>query len=211
MKNIGNGEEENKNKSSWGDEKKLIALAMETKPEMTELTVETDNSVVVTFSVSKDYVMADGIRVSLLPASAKEIADRLNCVLPTPELVSLIWQNADLKLAPKSMREYRALLDTLLDHDAFISSQIAAAPNKAYRLVAGHKKDIVTPSGRSKPGKVVIYGWHRLDGKPIQPESSVHSDGYKDYSHGLRLVSRKVLVNGVGNDLKDLIERGMFK
>ena len=49
---------------------------------------------------------------------------------------------------------------------------------------------------RANPGKIAIYGWHRLNGAPIQPLSTVHGACYADYSHGIRLVSETVLVDG---------------
>jgi len=42
---------------------------------------------------------------------------------------------------------------------------------------------------------VAIYGWHKLDGKPIQPLYTGHVDWYVDYSHGIRLVSRTIYID----------------
>jgi len=53
---------------------------------------------------------------------------------------------------------------------------------------------------------VAIYGWHRLDGLPIQPLTTVHVNTYVDYSHGARLVSRRVLVDGRDRDLGELLQ-----
>ena len=59
------------------------------------------------------------------------------------------------------------------------------------KLVAGHKKDVViTNKVFTKPGKVAIYGWHKPDGKPIQPLYTGHAESQVDYSHGIRLASR---------------------
>ena len=41
-----------------------------------------------------------------------------------------------------------------------------------------------------------IYGWHRDEGDPIQPVYNGHSAGYADYSHGIRLISNTVILNG---------------
>lgn len=46
----------------------------------------------------------------------------------------------------------------------------------------------------------------RRTGVPIQPVYTGHSDRWVDYSHGVRLVSRRVLVNGVEHDLATLLE-----
>ena len=43
---------------------------------------------------------------------------------------------------------------------------------------------------------MVIYGWHKKDGKPIQPVYSGHIDWYVDYSHGIRLINNQVLIDG---------------
>ncbi|HBZ55180.1 MAG TPA: hypothetical protein DEO88_07230, partial [Syntrophobacteraceae bacterium] len=43
---------------------------------------------------------------------------------------------------------------------------------------------------------IAIYGWHRGMGNPIQPLSTAHGVNYADYSHGVRLVSDIVLIDG---------------
>ena len=43
---------------------------------------------------------------------------------------------------------------------------------------------------------MAIYGWHKLDGKPIQPLTIVHKETYVDYSHGVRLVRSEMSVDG---------------
>ena len=52
---------------------------------------------------------------------------------------------------------------------------------------------------------MAIYGWHLRSGSPIQPLSTVHGAQYADYSHGVRLVSRRAYVNGRAIDLSDLL------
>ena len=52
---------------------------------------------------------------------------------------------------------------------------------------------------------MAIYGWHKLDGSPIQPLTIVHKDMYVDYSHGIRLVKRAATVDGKPRDLKFLL------
>jgi len=67
-------------------------------------------------------------------------------------------------------------------------------------LTAGVKKDVVVSNLLSDPDRtrhVVIYGWHELDGHPIQPLTNVHIDSYVDYSHGVRLLNSDLMVDGV--------------
>jgi hypothetical protein len=78
-----------------------------------------------------------------------------------------------------------------------IENQRNEAGVKNGELVAGIKKDIILSARIAKqPGKVVIYGWHKPDGKPIQPVYSGHVDWYVDYSHGIRLMNNQVLIDG---------------
>lgn len=162
----------------------------------------------IELSVSSDYLMDNmGVRLSLFPWEAQNLADILQCVLPSPRLVDLIWEKADLKLEPQTISTNRGSQATLIQHNNLINQQINS---REFVLVAGHKKDIVL-SSRIPTEKVVIYGWHRTNGKPIQPESSIHSASYKDYSHGTRLISRKVIVDGIGMDIWDAVNTPTWK
>jgi hypothetical protein len=82
-------------------------------------------------------------------------------------------------------------------HDRLIRAELGAyAPGT---LVAGQKKDLVISKRlRSKPGSLVIYGWHQARGVPIQPLSDAHNAFYVDYSHGIRLVADAMQIDGVG-------------
>ncbi|HBQ23346.1 MAG TPA: hypothetical protein DD656_06395 [Alphaproteobacteria bacterium] len=59
-------------------------------------------------------------------------------------------------------------------------------------------------------GRVAIYGWHKSNGNPIQPLSTVHGAAYADYSHGLRLVSRTAYLNGQPTSLRDLMRNPVY-
>lgn len=79
-------------------------------------------------------------------------------------------------------------------HDSIINTALG---KPAGTFVAGHKKDIViTNRIAQQPDRIFIYGWHYPDGHPIQPLSGVHGSNYVDYSHGVRLISTEVLVDG---------------
>jgi hypothetical protein len=73
-------------------------------------------------------------------------------------------------------------------------------------LTGGDKKDVVLmPALKDLPGKVAIYGWHRADGTPIQPLYTGHTDAWVDYSHGIRLISQKAIIDGVPRRLADAL------
>jgi len=86
-----------------------------------------------------------------------------------------------------------------LRHNEIVGQQRAAvlAAHPLGALVAGDKKDLVlTRRLFTAPGKVAIFGWHRLDGTPIQPLYLGHAASWVDYSQGTRLVRRSMTVDG---------------
>jgi hypothetical protein len=93
------------------------------------------------------------------------------------------------------------------EHNQRIQNQRLALHFPMGELIAGHKKDVVM-TNRLIPGqgRIAIYGWHRLSGVPIQPLSTVHGAGYADYSHGIRLLSDQVLLNGESRLFYEILE-----
>jgi hypothetical protein len=82
-------------------------------------------------------------------------------------------------------------------HNEMINKQSQELGFPLGALVSGHKKDVVLSNRLvTRPGQIAIYGWHRAAGAPIQPLSTVHGAGYADYSHGIRLVSNKAIIDG---------------
>ncbi len=152
----------------------------------------------IVYRVSPDYLAVgsdeDFVRIPLTPYIAQNIADMLSCVLPTRKMVDDVYTHADAKLAPQPLTEKRESLAIFLEHHQLIQKQLQSQPA---RFVAGIKKDmVITKELAKRPGHVAIYGWHKLDGKPIQPLTTVHVDWYVDYSHGIRLVDQWAEVDG---------------
>jgi hypothetical protein len=88
-----------------------------------------------------------------------------------------------------------------------VSAQRAILGEPLGALIAGHKKDLVITNRLwDNLARVAIYGWHRTDGRPIQPLSTVHGERYADYSHGVRLVSETAYVDGRATPLLDLLQ-----
>jgi hypothetical protein len=167
----------------------------------------------VEYQVMTDYLSAgsdeDSARLPLTPMTAQRIADLWDCSLPTARMVDDIYRQAAVKLEPRPLTQAREAASTFLQHHRIIEEQRAGKPLGT--LVAGIKKDVVlTNRLREKPAKVAIYGWHKLDGTPIQPLTIVHRDTYVDYSHGIRLVKRSVTVDGKPMDLRDVLRDPEF-
>jgi hypothetical protein len=162
-----------------------------------------------TYYVSTDYVSIgsdkDFLRMPMTPMTAQRIADFLNCSLITKKMSDDIYQQADVKLDPRPLTEKREDVSTFLKHNNIIEEQ-----RKNYelgKLVAGIKKDVViTNRLKAKPNHVAIYGWHKLDATPIQPLTIVHINTYVDYSHGIRLVHKKMIVDEKEMQIEDVLK-----
>ena len=163
----------------------------------------------VTFFVSPDYLSVgsdeDWARVNITPYAAQKIADSFQCFLPTRKMVDDIYKAAVVKLEPVPMYAFRDSTPTMYQHHLIVEGQRKGRKG----LIAGIQKDVVI-SGKisrdAKPDRVAIYGWHQLDGKPIQPLYTGHVYWWVDYSQGIRLVYRKIKVNGKWMDYTDVLK-----
>src|SRR5262249_10299307 len=96
-------------------------------------------------------------------------------------------------------------------HNAAVEEQRAARRLSLGPLTAGNMKDIVLANDLAKhKNKVAIYGWHREGGRPIQPLTTVHSKNYADYSHGVRLVSDLVVLDGEETKIQRVMKDRML-
>jgi hypothetical protein len=163
-----------------------------------------------TVEAAPDYLAvgsdADFVRVPLTPQTAQRIADAFGYALPTRKLADDLYRAAAVRPEPRPLTEEREAAPTFVRHNALIEEQRRADGHPLGALVAGIKKDVVVTNRLAeKPGRVAIYGWHRPDGTPIQPLSTVHRDTYVDYSHAIRLLRRTVTVDGKPRDLCDAL------
>lgn len=162
----------------------------------------------VVFEVMPDYLAigsnADFVRVPSTSQTAARIADAFGCALPTRKIVDEVYRASGVKLEPKPMTENREAVATFLRHNGIVEEQRAG--KQLGELVAGIKKDVVISNRLTeKSNRIAIYGWHKLDGKPIQPLTIVHTDTYVDYSHGVRFVKRMVTVDGKPRDIRHVL------
>lgn len=152
----------------------------------------------------------DFARVPLTPMTAQRIADSLHYFLPTRKIVNDIYQQSKVKLEPQPMFAFRDSSVTFYQHHLIIEGQRKLRKG----LISGIKKDVVI-SGKllnaTTPNRVAIYGWHKLDGGPIQQVYVGHVDWYVDYSHGIRLVHQEIYVNGKAMNYKDVLKDPLLK
>lgn len=165
-----------------------------------------------TFWVMPDYLAIgendDFLRMPMRPTTAQRAADLFHATLPTRKMVIEIWKALPLHLTPATM-DWKGNMSSVAyfrDHNAQIQRQLAGRPPELG--VAGHHKDIVLTAKRPK-GNVAIYGWQKLDGKPIQGpdvQKSAHDIAYLDYSHGERFCSEQMLVDGELQYVVDVLQ-----
>lgn len=136
------------------------------------------------------YLVAPTYIGPMSTGAAWDYVEKHGLVMPTPRMVDAIYQAADLKIAPvtaarmgednkgKNAAQYER-------HRLAVERAINGQP---FELLGGSHKDIVfIESAFGKPvNKLGIYGWHKLNGKPIQQEMWGHALNYEDYSQGLR-------------------------
>ena len=158
-----------------------------------------------TFFATPDYLAVgsdeDYLLMPVSPNTAQRIADRLGCILPTRKMVDEIYAAAEVKLAPSPIPPGPAMttVPIFAQINEMIRTQRLANLNAhpLDALVAGHKKDVVISTRLAGvTNKVAIYGWHQTNGMAIQPLYLGHTAAWVDYSHGIRLVSQNMLVNG---------------
>lgn len=186
--------------------RKLIAVE-------TQVTI-LDSSYRLTFFVTPDYLSigsnTDHFNMPMTPILAQKIMDRLDGIFPTRKMVDLIWSASEVKLTPHPIppTEEMVTIAVYRDHNDMVDSVRAEfiADHPLGSLVSGHKKDVILSNRiASHPHRVIIYGWHYPNGEPIQPLYSGHINWYVDYSHGIRLVLRKCLLNGVEEDISHIL------
>lgn len=145
----------------------------------------------------------DNLIMPMLPLTAQRLADAKDASLCARKISDIIHRHANVRVEPHPMTPDRTMttMPVFCAHDSILRTQYRRG-----QFVAGNKKDIViTRRIAGEPTRLFIYGWHYPNGKAIQPLSAAHGIGYVDYSHGVRLVSRRVLVDGQEYDIRTLL------
>jgi hypothetical protein len=172
------------------------------------------------YFITPDYLSigndSDYFLCPMTPLLAQRIATTMDCILPTKKMVDQIYSAAVVKLRPQPIPPDSDMtkMPRFVQHNDSI--QLLRVPLIGQfplgSLVAGTKKDIIihqkiySELRRNRPNPVVIYGWHQLNGEPIQPPNNWHQEIYVDYSHGVRLVQRMAKINGADISLVDILQ-----
>ena len=168
------------------------------------------------FYVLPDYLSigtdSNFFYIPTTPMLAQQIADLTGSLLPTKAMVDEIYTNAKIKLEPQPIAPSKEMITVpvFIAHNQMVLNQLEAFKEKHLQseLTAGNKKDIIISNKiyGQPTQRVVIYGWHKLDGKAIQPVYNKHTNSWADYSHGVRLISNIGYLNGKRIKLTDLLK-----
>ncbi|HKD36139.1 MAG TPA: hypothetical protein VKB78_05040 [Pirellulales bacterium] len=179
------------------------------KPVEVEATDSQGKKHAAKYFVTPDYLAIgsddDFFRIPMTPRTAQAIAAAANASLITAKISDDIFRHADIKVEPRPLSNDRESAATFFEHNKVIEDQRGKTP--LGQLIAGIKKDVVlTNRLMEKPHRVAIYGWHQSDSKPIQPLYVGHVDWYVDYSHGIRLMSQRIIVDGRPMKVSDVLK-----
>jgi hypothetical protein len=183
------------------------------KPVNLQYRFENGRLVRATIFVTPDYLAigsrSDFIRIPMNYHTASTVVTRFGFILPTPKMVDAIYQQSAYHFMPQPMAPGPQMRSTAYyqRHNRKIAQQRVSHHIPLGELVAGHKKDVVITNRLTRmPERIAIYGWQQPGGIPIQPLSTVHGAGYADYSHGIRLVSDVVLIDGKIRSIYDVLQ-----
>ncbi len=167
------------------------------------------------YEVMPDYLAIgsneDYCRIPMGPITAQKIADLFGAIMPTSKLVDDIYKNSIIKLEPVTytpVGDENTFVSKFITHNQDIENQLISAGGIPGQLVGGIKKDVVLSNkifDSTKQNRVVIYGWHKLNGFPIQPLTNVHINSYVDYSHGIRLLNDEMILDGETVSVKSVL------
>lgn len=133
---------------------------------------------------------------------AQRIADARGEFLPTRKMVDAIHAHGT-HVPFHSYGADREAVSTYIASSNLINARIAGRTG----LICDFAKDYVLSNQRKgKENLIAIYGaWSGTTGDAVQNLTTPHSLGYFDYSQHARMISAKVLVNGVEMALVDAL------
>lgn len=145
----------------------------------------------------------DHLYIPMAPTTAQTVADAYGSFLPTYKIVQDIFMFASFRQIASPMKYGPEMTSTdyYKKHNDIVVKQLENVPFQA--LCDGYKKNvIISKNMEMKKDSVFIYGWMKdqagnfWQGLPLFPG---HSRSYADYSHGIRLIDRKMMLT----DLSD--------
>ncbi len=176
----------------------------------------------------------DFMRMPMSPQTAQKIAEKFGCVLPTKKIVDKIHFNGSTKretmkvnadivgylgISPgdayytdkdgKVQQNGNLMMSNSFykAHDELTQKQLDKAGYELGDIVSGIKKElIITEALLTHPGNLAFHGGLHPDGSFHQSGIDLaHEPTYADYSHGARMISRYIEIDGQPMDLAQVL------
>jgi hypothetical protein len=151
--------------------------------------------------VSTDALTILGVRVDVTADGAQRIADKLGTVLPTPRILQLIWEQAEVRIEPCNSTPDAKMASTarMIEHSECVDKRIAGRKG----MVANEGKHWVLSNRiAGKENLAANYGWFIKGRRPVQTVGTRHDTAHTDYSQIVRLVKPTMKVDGRDVDLR---------
>jgi len=153
--------------------------------------------------VSSDALTVLGVRINVTARGAQRIADALGTVVPTPRILQLIWEQAEVRLEPCNANPDAEMASTqrMIEHSECVDQRVAGRRG----MVANEGKHWVLSNRLAgKENLAANYGWFVKGSRPIQGVGTHHDTGHTDYSQIVRLVKPALRVEGREIDLREV-------
>jgi hypothetical protein len=153
--------------------------------------------------VTTDALTILGVRFDVTAEGAQRIADRLHAILPTPRILQLIWEQADVRLTPCTLPSDAEMASTarMIEHSKCVDQRIAGRKGL---IVNVGKHWVLTNRISEKRNLAANYGWFMKGRRPIQTVGTRHDTAHTDYSQVLRLVKPSMRVDGREVDIRQV-------
>jgi hypothetical protein len=183
-----------------------------------------------TFMVFADALMMDGVRINVSAETQQLIADELDCLLLTPKLADLIWDQREVSLPPFPRGNTTGMSTTqaMVEHSAKIDAALARLTAQPTLIATVGKHWVIDNDFIRHPRMACNYGWHfvgpnfqGITGEAIatnerdehgqimrliQGRGWRHDIHHTDYSQTCVLVSRTCTIDGAPMTLGEVLQ-----
>lgn len=175
-----------------------------------------------TFYVSADALKVEGVRVNVSAQMQQQIADMLDCLLLTPKLADLRFDQADIQLEPQP-RLITSSTQAMIEQSEKIDNLLKGKDTKG-KIISTVGKHWCIGNKLKGSKQSMNYGWHFKAKTPsfkgikgyscdskipgvyvIQPSALAHDKSHTDYSQICVLVKQDCLIDCNKMNLKDVL------
>ena len=167
--------------------------------------------------IFRDALKLGGVRINVSADLEQQIADRLGCVLLTPQLADFLFAARQWTVTPKTSNPDNQMASTarMIAHSDAIDASLVSQGYNGQGIVQTNGKHWALI--KTMPaGKACNYGWHFLGSgqayapatsytgpgvRVWQPVSTTHNPQHSDYSQVCVLAARRMVIDGTEYDL----------